>query len=127
MKKIFITGSTDGLGLMAAERLLAMGHEVLLHARNEKKSDLLRKRVPAALGVVVGDLAGMEETKTLAGSVNGYGPFDSIIHNAAVGYQEGYQKTKDGLPHVFAVNSLAPYILTCLLSKPHRLGYNSTG
>lgn len=127
MKKIFITGSTDGLGFMAAERLIAAGHQVLLHARNEPKASLVRRRLSAALGVVTGDLASIAETTSLAEQVNGFGPFDSVIHNAAVGYQERYEKTKDGLPHVFAVNSLAPYVLTCLITKPRRLVYTSSG
>ena len=127
MKKIFITGSTDGLGFMAAERLIGLGHSVLLHARNERRADVLRQKLPAALGVVTGDLASIAETTALAEAVNGYGDLDSVIHNAAVGYQEGYSKTQDGLPHVFQVNSLAPYLLTCLIGKPKRLVYTSSG
>ena len=54
--------------------------------------------------------------------------FDAVIHNAAVGYREPKRvETVDGLPHVFAVNSLAPYILTCLINKPRRLIYLSSG
>jgi len=127
MKKVFITGSTDGLGLMAAERLTRMGHHVLLHARNEQRADVVRKKLPSAMGIVIGDLASIAETKALAGQVNALGPFDSVIHNAAVGHQEGYKKTADGLPHVFAVNSLSPYLLTCLIAKPQRLVYTSSG
>jgi NAD(P)-dependent dehydrogenase (short-subunit alcohol dehydrogenase family) len=127
MKKIFITGSTDGLGLMAAEQLVKLGHRVLVHARNEQKAAAIKQKLPHVLGVVTGDLASIEETRALAGEVNGFGSFDSIIHNAAVGYQERYEKTKDGLPHVFAVNSLAPYLLTCLIAKPRRLVYTSSG
>lgn len=127
MKKIFITRSTDGLGFMAAGRLIEKGHQVLLHARNDSKAQAVRQKLPSALGVVTGDLSGIDETKALAKAVNDYGDFDSIIHNAAVGYQEHYEKTKDGLPHVFQVNSLAPYLLTCLIRKPKRLVYTSSG
>lgn len=127
MKKIFITGSTDGLGFMAAERLMGMWHSVLLHARNERKAKAVRQKLPGALGVVTGDLGDIAETTALAEAVNGYGDFDSIVHNAAVGYQERYEKTGDGLPHVFQVNSLAPYLLTCLIRKPKRLIYTSSG
>jgi len=127
MKKIFITGSTDGLGFMAAERLIEKGHQVLLHARNSQKAETVRQKLPKTLGVVTGDLASIDETKDLANAVNDYGDFDSIIHNAAVGYQERYEETRDGLPHVFQVNSLAPYLLTCLIRKPGRLVYTSSG
>jgi NAD(P)-dependent dehydrogenase (short-subunit alcohol dehydrogenase family) len=60
--------------------------------------------------------------------VNRLGSFDGVIHNAAVGYQEPTRiSTEDGLPHVFAVNTLAPYILTALIQKPQRLVYLSSG
>jgi len=56
------------------------------------------------------------------------GAFDAIIHNTGVGYRKPQPiTTADGLPHVFAVNSLAPYILTCLIEKPGRLVYISSG
>jgi len=56
------------------------------------------------------------------------GHFDAIIHNAAIGYRESRRiATVDGLPQVFAINSLAPYILTCQIDKPSRLIYLSSG
>jgi len=56
------------------------------------------------------------------------GTFDAVIHNAGVGYQEPKRvNTVDGLPQVFTVNSLAPYILTCLIERPKRLIYVSSG
>jgi NAD(P)-dependent dehydrogenase (short-subunit alcohol dehydrogenase family) len=55
------------------------------------------------------------------------GKFDAVIHNAAIGYREPRKiNTPDSLPHVFAVNSLAPYILTCLIHPPERLIYLSS-
>jgi NAD(P)-dependent dehydrogenase (short-subunit alcohol dehydrogenase family) len=60
--------------------------------------------------------------------VNRLGHFDAVIHNAAVGYREPRRiETADGLPHVFAINTLAPYILTALIDKPERLVYLSSG
>jgi NAD(P)-dependent dehydrogenase (short-subunit alcohol dehydrogenase family) len=50
-----------------------------------------------------------------------------VIHNAGVGYRERQRRTEDGLPHVFAVNALAPYILTALIERPDRLVYLSSG
>jgi NAD(P)-dependent dehydrogenase (short-subunit alcohol dehydrogenase family) len=64
----------------------------------------------------------------VAEQVNRLGGFDAVIHNAAVGYQEPRRiATEDGLPHVFAVNTLAPYILTALIHQPKRLVYLSSG
>ena len=64
--------------------------------------------------------------KQLANDANNAGPFDVVIHNAAV-FKGDYKKTQDGLATTFAVNSLAPYVLTCLIKKPKRLVFLSSG
>jgi NAD(P)-dependent dehydrogenase (short-subunit alcohol dehydrogenase family) len=87
MARVFITGSSDGLGRMAAQLLLELGHGVVLHARNQQRGQEALSLVPGA--------------ETVA--------------------------TEDGLPHVFAVNILAPYILTALIQRPKRLVYLSSG
>jgi len=127
MARIFITGSADGLGMMAARILVKEGHKVVLHARNEKRVDDALNAVPGAEAALSADLSSVEETIGLAQKVNELGHFDAVIHNAAVGYLESRITTKDSLPHVFAINSLAPYILTCLINKPERLIYISSG
>jgi NAD(P)-dependent dehydrogenase (short-subunit alcohol dehydrogenase family) len=127
MARVFITGSSDGLGLMAAELLVDQGHKVVLHARNDARAADAKKAMPRAEAVVVGDLATIAATKDVAAQVNALGSFDAIIHNAAVGYREGQRLTSDDLPHVFAINTLAPYILTALIERPKRLVYLSSG
>ncbi|AYL98594.1 SDR family NAD(P)-dependent oxidoreductase [Mucilaginibacter celer] len=128
MSRILITGSADGLGQMAATLLVKDGHQVVLHARNQRRGDEAMAAVPGAEAVVTGDLSIIAETIKVAEQVNKLGDFDAVIHNAAVGYQEGRRiATVDGLPHVFAINSLSPYILTCLINKPARLVYLSSG
>ena len=118
MAKIFITGSADGLGELAAKSLIEMGHEVILHARNEKRKLDALKKVPEAGNVLTGDLASIDETVKLAEKVNALGTFDAVIHNAGV-----YQVSPED---IFRVNILAPYILTCLIHKPKRLIYLSS-
>ncbi len=66
MSRVLITGSADGLGLMAGRLLLDEGHEVVLHARNESRAADTRAAAPGAADVLVGDLAGIEETRGLA-------------------------------------------------------------
>ena len=128
MARVFITGASDGLGLMAGQLLLEQGHSVVLHARNEKRATELRSKVGGAEAIVIGDLSSIAQTKSVAEQVNELGVMDAVIHNAAVGYQERKRlETEDGLPHVFAVNTLAPYILTALIRKPKRLVYLSSG
>lgn len=125
MAKIFITGSSDGLGLLAAKELVSMGHQVVLHARNEDRAKHTIHQVPGAQKVLIGDLSSIEETKRLAEQVNELGSFDAIIHNAGI-LHVSHEESRDGLPVLFAVNSLAPYILTALILRPERLIYLSS-
>jgi NAD(P)-dependent dehydrogenase (short-subunit alcohol dehydrogenase family) len=128
MARVFITGSADGLGQMAAQLLIEQGHDVVLHARSEERGKEALAAVPGAEGVVIGDLTSIAQTRNVAEQVNRLGSFDAVIHNAGVGYREPQRiATEDGLPHVFAVNTLAPYILTALIEKPKRLVYLSSG
>ncbi len=84
--------------------------------------------VPGAEGVIIGDLASIRQTRKVAEQGNAQGTFDAVIHNAAIGYQEPRRiTTEDGFPHVFAINTLAPYILTALMERPKRLIYLSSG
>lgn len=119
MAKIFITGSADGLGYLAAKHLVHEGHHVVLHARNKKRAEEALAKVPGAGHVLSADLAIPEEVKRLAVEANELGAFDAVIHNAGV-----YQVAGD---IIFRVNTLAPYILTCLMNKPERLIYLSSG
>jgi NAD(P)-dependent dehydrogenase (short-subunit alcohol dehydrogenase family) len=128
MARVFITGSSDGLGRMAAALLVEQGHGVVLHARNPQRGREAMSAVPQAETVVVGDLASIAQTQSVAEQINRLGSFDAVIHNAGIGYREARRiATEDGLPHVFAVNTLAPYILTAMIKKPKRLVYLSSG
>lgn len=127
MARVLITGSSDGLGRMAAELLCEQGNAVVLHARNPARARDALAAVPTAEAVVVGDLARMEQIRDVADQVNALGRFDAVIHNAAVGFRERRRvETVDGLAHVFAVNTLAPYMLTALIHRPGRLVYVSS-
>lgn len=118
MAKIFITGSADGLGLLAANSFISQGLEVYLHARNQERKEEVLKKTTGAKSVFVADLSDIEQIKQLANDVNDSGRFDAIIHNAGIYTAAG----KD----IFTVNVIAPYILTCLIEKPQRLIYVSS-
>ena len=128
MASVFITGSADGLGQLAAQRLVALGHQVVLHGRNRDRAQAAMLAVPGARTALEGDLASLEQTRALARQANAAGPFQAVIHNAGV-YRPGAarQETVDGLDDVFAINALAPYLLTALIDRPQRLIYLTSG
>jgi NAD(P)-dependent dehydrogenase (short-subunit alcohol dehydrogenase family) len=126
--RVLITGSSDGLGLMAARLLVDDGHTVILHARNEQRGDYARQALPGAEHVVTGDVVSIAGMRQVAEQAIALGRYDAVIHNVGIGYREPRRiETVDGLCHVFAVNVLAPYLLTALIPAPARLVYLSSG
>jgi len=126
--RVLITGSADGVGRLTAQLLAAGGHDVVLHARTERRAEDARAGVPEARETVVGDLSSIAEVRSIAEQVNKLEPLDAVIHNAAIGDTEPRRiETVDGLAHVFAVNVLAPYLLTALIGRRGRLVYVSSG
>lgn len=127
MACVFITGSSDGLGLAAGQLLSQQGHDVVLHARNRQRTEETRRKLPTSAAVLTGDFASLAEVRALAEQANALGTFDAVIHNAAIGYKERQRSlTVEGFEHVFAINTLAPYVLTALMHKPKRLVYLSS-
>jgi NAD(P)-dependent dehydrogenase (short-subunit alcohol dehydrogenase family) len=117
MTRVFITGSADGLGRLAAQTLLDDGHQVVVHVRNNDRLTAVRDLVDRGAAVVVGDLSDLEQTRSIARDVNRLGRMDAVIHNAGV--YRGRQ--------VMPVNIVAPYLLTALIEGPQRLIYLSSG
>lgn len=111
MSKIFITGSSDGLGLLSARTLADRGHKVYLHARNAQRAEDARKACPQATDCLIADLSSTTETESLASQLNEKGPFDAIVHNAGI-------MTGGGDGALFRINTLSPYLLTSLVDPP---------
>lgn len=88
MARVFITGSADGLGKMAAQLLIKQGHSVVLHARNDARGKEAMAAMPGAEAAVSGDLSSIRQTRSVADQVNALGALDAVIHNAGVGYRE---------------------------------------
>ncbi|HXZ99683.1 MAG TPA: SDR family NAD(P)-dependent oxidoreductase [Candidatus Binatia bacterium] len=125
---IFVTGSADGIGRETARTLIRMGHRVVVHARDPQRARQVRRAIPDAEAVVVGDLTSLRETRTLAETSCHHGPFDIVIHNAGIGGGLPRRElTGDGLERIFQVNALAPYVLTALMVPPQRLVYLTSG
>lgn len=127
MASIFVTGSTDGIGLETARQLVRSGHRVVLHARDDARSKDAAAAVPEAAGVAVGDLSVISGMRQAAESANALGPYDVVIHNAGVGGAASRHPTPDGCERIFAVNVLGPYVLTALMPLPPRLVYLTSG
>jgi NAD(P)-dependent dehydrogenase (short-subunit alcohol dehydrogenase family) len=127
MSRIFITGSTDGLGLAAARTLMAEGHDVVLHARSTQRAAALPDLAQRYAGIVIGDLGSAGETRAIAEQMNKIGRMDAVIHNAGIYQERSRGSTPEGHAKVLAVNTLAPYMLTALIERPHRLIYLSSG
>jgi NAD(P)-dependent dehydrogenase (short-subunit alcohol dehydrogenase family) len=127
MGRIFITGSTDGLGRAAARSLLRDGHEVVLHARSAERAATLADIAPGVAAVVVGDLRSADETRSIADQVNAIGRMDAVIHNAGIYNAPTRSATPEGHSATLAVNVLAPFVLTALIERPDRLVYLSSG
>jgi len=127
MSRVFITGSTDGLGYAAARALIEDGHEVVLHARSHERATALADLAKKSLGIVLGDLSSAVDTQWIAQQVNAIGRMDAVIHNAGIYRVPSRSATAEGHAKTLAVNTLAPYMLTALIERPDRLVYLSSG
>lgn len=127
MARILVTGSSDGLGLNLGRHLADAGHAVVLHARSEQRADDARAALPAAEAVLVGDLSTLEAMHDVARQADASGRFDAVVHNVGLGHRTPDRvETVDGLSRLWAVNVLAPYVLTALTTRPGRLVYLSS-
>jgi NAD(P)-dependent dehydrogenase (short-subunit alcohol dehydrogenase family) len=105
MPRIFITGSSDGLGSLAARALVKRGHSVVLHARNAQRAKDAINACPGAETVLVADLSSFAETKQLADDLNKLGAFDCVVFNAGLyrgPFNSGVSKLVD-MPRRFSV------------------------
>lgn len=110
-KTILITGATDGIGKLTAQRLASSGHEVILHGRNAAKLDAVAEEIGAAKRYVA-DLSVMADVEAMATQLlEAHSKIDVLINNAGV-YRTSQPRTPDGKDVRFVVNTLAPYVLT---------------
>ena len=120
-----VTGSTDGIGKLTAQRLAQMGDAVLIHGRSPEKvrstaEGIRRKSGNPAVAHVTADLASLAEVRRMATDVDQrYERLDVLINNAGVLPAEAPKGERpisaDGFELCLAVNYLAPFLLTHLL------------
>ena len=119
MLTILVTGATDGIGLATAEALASEGHRVLMHGRNATKGQAAVKAVRAAAAncevrFLQADFASLSQIRSLAEELRALPRLDVLINNAGcINYSRNV--TTDGFETTFAVNHLAPFLLTRLL------------
>ncbi len=117
---ILVTGSTDGIGRAAAHELALRGAEVIIHGRDPVKGQRVLRELSAATGsksisLVSADFSELRNVHRLAEEVcDCHDRLDILINNAGTGKKER-TLTPDGLEMTFAVNYLAPFLLTRLL------------
>lgn len=127
MARVLVTGSTTGLGRAAAEQLLGEGHEVVVHARNPGRAEDVADLAGRGASVVIGDLGVAAEVRAVADAVNAIAGVTAVIHNAAIYIDRTRVETADGHARTFAVNVLAPYLLTAWIVGPTRHVYMTSG
>jgi len=119
MRTVLITGATNGIGLETARVMAGMGYTVLIHGRDARKAEVAVSAMRAAgnnhVRFLKADFASLSDVRRLAEQVLAEVPrLDVLINNAGCAYFTR-EVTRDGYEMTFAVNHLAPFLLTCLL------------
>jgi NAD(P)-dependent dehydrogenase (short-subunit alcohol dehydrogenase family) len=116
---ILITGATSGLGRHVANVLSDLGATVLVHGRDRDRLDNLLNELGRSARGYQADFASLAEVRRLADQVLAdHDEVDALINNAGVGFgiRDGRREvSQDGYELRFAVNYLAPVLLTRLL------------
>ncbi len=118
-KTVLVTGATAGIGRATALGLATMGANLAITGRDRERTEGAAREVRAVGGgqvdVFVADLSSQKEVRRLAGEVlEAYPRIDVLVNNVG-GYWNTRHVTADGLEHTFALNHLAPFLLTNLL------------
>ena len=110
-KTILITGATDGIGLLAAKKLIKQGHQLIIHGRNQAQLERITKELGGVKSYLA-DFSNMDSVVEMAQAIlSNHKSLDVVINNAGI-LKTAQTKTIHGRDIRFDVNTLAPYILT---------------
>jgi NAD(P)-dependent dehydrogenase (short-subunit alcohol dehydrogenase family) len=121
-KVCVITGATSGIGLVAAERLAAVGARLVLVGRDQARGEAaiarIKRRTPGAeMRIHYADLSRLVEMNRLASDIAAMEPrIDVLINNAGAMFAQR-SVTEDGLERTFAVNHMAYFVLANRLKE----------
>jgi retinol dehydrogenase 14 len=126
-KTVLVTGGSGGIGKATAVGLATLGAHLAITGRDRERTDRAAREIRAAGGgpvdVFVADLSSQTEVRRLAGEALQRLPRIDVLVNNVGGYWNSRHVTADGLERTFALNHLAPFLLTHLLLD--RLTHNS--
>ncbi|OQP41099.1 ketoreductase [Niastella yeongjuensis] len=120
-KTVLITGATSGIGRAASLALAKQGYLVIIHGRNSGKTELIRKEIIAVSGndqiySVTADLYNLADVRRMCDEIHGqFSSLDILINNAGGLMGKERETTGEGFEKTFAVNVLAPFLITHLL------------
>lgn len=118
---ILVTGSTDGIGELTAKKLAQQGFTVLVHGRNEQKVKKVAQKIRTSTGnenieEYTADFSALDEVRKLADDILArHDRLNILVNNAGIGFSDTREVSEDGYELHFAVNYLAPFLLTHLL------------
>lgn len=130
-KLILITGATDGIGKVTAQKLAEKGHEIIIHGRNEQKAQQVVSEIKQATGnqkvsYLIADLFSFQAIKDMVNNFNdNHDHLDVLINNAGAVLDAQRFETVDGIEGTMALNVMAPLLLTELLLP--KLRHSSDG
>jgi len=118
-RTVLVTGATGGIGKSTALGLAAMGAHLAITGRDLERTETAAREIRAAGGgqvdVFVADLSSQAQVRRVAGEILGTPSRIDVLVNNVGGYWSTRHATADGLEHTFALNHLAPFLLTNLL------------
>jgi NAD(P)-dependent dehydrogenase (short-subunit alcohol dehydrogenase family) len=114
-KRVIITGATGGIGLAAARQLARLGAQLTMVGRSQERAERAAQSIGGPVDILLADFASLASVRHLAQEIlTRYPEIHVLVNNAGAMYATR-QLSEDGIELTWAVNHLAPFLLTTLL------------